>query len=297
MLKQTVLKTKEYIVSQLEYVTDSPSFEANEILIYATGIKRSKLLFKKDECLSFLQKLRVKKMVAQRRAGIPLQYIIGEWEFFGINFKVGKGVLIPRADTELSVETAVEYLSSLSQNPTVYDFCAGSGAIGISVSVNFPTAQVIMVEKSKKAFKYLRKNLEINSKNGKLNAVAIREDIFKFNPKKKCDLLISNPPYIKSDVMKSLSKEVKREPKMALDGGKDGLDFYKGICERADKYLKTGGKLIFEIGYDEAADVLKIMEQNGFVNIEILKDLCGNDRVVTGDFQPSIKTEGKNIYG
>jgi release factor glutamine methyltransferase len=282
----TVFKAKKYIAKRLEIITDSALFEATEILAFVTKLERSELIFSKEEKLSPIQLSKIKTVVRKRLSGIPLQYIIGEWEFFGLTFKVGKGVLIPRPDTEIAVETALDLLEREQNIKTVFDFCAGSGAIGISVSVNSPTTDVIMVEKSRKAFKYLKKNLAAHSRLKSINAKAIRKDIFEFSCNKKCDLLISNPPYIKSDLLKTLSKEVQKEPKMALDGGKDGLEFYKKICENAHKYINHGGRILFEIGYDEAKAVAEILENCGFTNIEKITDLNGNDRVMLGMFNP-----------
>lgn len=278
---------KKYIFEKLEHISDSAMFEASEILIYATKISREKLLFSKDTKVTALQMLKIKNVIHKRRRGIPLQYLLGEWEFYGIPFKVGRGVLIPRADTELLVDTALEYISKNKNAVNVFDFCAGSGAIGIAVSVNSPSTVVTMVEKSKKAFKYLKKNISLLEKAQKINVKGVRADILNFEPKEKCDLLLSNPPYIKSGDIHNLSNEVKHEPKTALDGGEDGLIFYREICKNAEKYLKPNGKLMFEIGYDEADEVEKIMYENGFFNIEVSKDLGGNDRVVTGDYMPN----------
>lgn len=282
----TVFEAKKYITERLGCITESPLFEANEILIFVCKIKRSKFPFAKDEKVSFLEMSKIKSIISKRKKGVPLQYIIGQWEFYGLEFKVGKGVLIPRPDTEILVEQALEYLEKNIAAKTVYDFCAGSGAIGISVSVNSPKADVIMVEKSPKAFKYLRENLARYKAEKNIRAKAVRKDIFKFKNDKKCDLLISNPPYIKKDDLKALSKEVKNEPKMALDGGKDGLLFYKKICQDAHKHLNIGGEIMFEIGFDEAQAVAQILRDFGFTDIEIGKDLGGNDRVVRGSFNP-----------
>ena len=138
-----------------------------------------------------------------------------------------------------------------------------------------------MVEKSKKAFKYLRQNIKLNP----CNCTAVMEDVFTFKPVNRCDLIVSNPPYIPTDDIKGLSTEVKKEPRMALDGGADGLHFYRKIAARADSLLRKGGRIIFEIGFAQGQEVKEILEANGFINVEILKDFSGNDRVVLGDLK------------
>ena len=286
MVNLTVFEAKKYITQRLDFINSSALFEANEILIFVCKIERSKFPFAKDTKLSSFEIYKIKSIINKRLRGVPLQYIIGQWEFYGLEFKVGRGVLIPRPDTEILVEQALEYLGKNMGAKTVYDFCAGSGAIGLSVSVNSPTTDVIMVEKSSKAFKYLKENLAKFKREQNIRAKAVKKDIFKFESDKKCDLLISNPPYIKKNDLKTLSKEVKNEPKMALDGGKDGLLFYKKICENANKHLNVGGEIMFEIGFDEAEAVAEILKKFGFTDIEISKDLSGNDRVVRGSFNP-----------
>ena len=278
----TFKDAKEFTIQSLKSVTDSAQFEANNLLQKVTGFDRSNQLFKKDASLTDFQTKRLKKLINLRKRGVPLQYILGEWEFYGLKFKVGKGVLIPRPDTETIVELALDYLKSSGAN-RVFDFCAGSGAIGISVSVNSPTANVIMVEKSRKAFRFLEKNIGLNFSENQATPLAVKQNIFKFKPKEKCDLLICNPPYIDYCDMRSLQKEVKKEPKMALYGGKDGLWFYKKICQNADKYLNSNGRIIFEIGRKQGEDVSRIMTENGFENVGVVKDLSSNDRAVFGD--------------
>ncbi len=273
----TVKKAREQLISQLELICDAPVLEATELLIYATGIDRRQLLFKGDKELSFRQRHILSSCLKKRKRGIPLQYIIGEWEFFSSTFKVGKGVLIPRPETEMLVELAIDEMY-IADRWEVFDLCAGSGAIGISVKKSCPEARVTLVEKSKKAFKYLKENARLNN----VDVNLVLEDVRSFRPENKADIIISNPPYISKKDMKSLQKEVRYEPAMALAGGKDGLDFYRLICGRASALLKTGGMLFFEIGYDEAADVTKIMEESGFTGIEVAKDFSGLDRVVSG---------------
>lgn len=278
----TVREAKKYIADELEHICESATFEATEILISATGISRSVLLFSGKETLTPAQLKKINKLLHKRKKGVPLQYLLGQWEFYSITLKVGKGVLIPRADTEILVDAALDHLSGAEGQQRVFDFCSGSGAIGIAVAKNRPKDIVTLVEKSKKAFKYLKRNVADN----KVQCSAVLADVLSWKPSFKCDLLLCNPPYIRTGEISTLSKEVKKEPKMALDGGTDGLDFYRAITKRADELIKPGGRIMYEIGFDEANEVKEILSQNGFKNIQILKDYGGNDRVVTGDFLP-----------
>lgn len=217
------------------------------------------------------------KKAEKRADGYPLQYIIGEWEFFSLPFAVGEGVLVPRQDTEQLVLFAIEFLKE-KPNAEVIDLCSGSGCIAISIAKHFPKAKVTAVEKSDRAFSYLLKNIEKN--NVKVNAVL--GDIADLETKKYYDLVVSNPPYIESDVLPTLQKEVKHEPAMALDGGNDGLSFYRLIARRWLPKIKHGGALAVEIGYNQKAAVTEIFQKAGIENVRCIKDYGGNNRVIVG---------------
>ncbi len=217
------------------------------------------------------------KKAEKRADGYPLQYIIGEWEFFSLPFAVGEGVLVPRQDTEQLVLFAIEFLKE-KPNAEVIDLCSGSGCIAISIAKHFPKAKVTAVEKSDRAFSYLLKNIEKN--NVKVNAVL--GDIAELETKKHYDLVVSNPPYIESDVLPTLQKEVKHEPAMALDGGNDGLSFYRLIAMRWLPKIKHGGALAVEIGYNQKAAVTEIFQKAGIENVRCIKDYGGNNRTIVG---------------
>ena len=272
----TIKEQKEKIIAELETISDSPAFEANEIIIFATDLDRSGILYKQNEKLSSGQLKIIKKCLTKRKKGVPLQYILGEWEFYSLPFKVGKGVLIPRADSELLVDLVIEDIPH-DNNITLLDLCSGSGALGIAVAKNCPNVRATLVEKSRRAFGYLRQNVELNA----ANLTAIRADIFKWKPKTPADIVICNPPYITKLEMLTLQKEVKKEPVTALFGGTDGLKFYRLLCEMAGEFLKKGGKMFVEIGYKQADDVKKLFENSGFEQVEVFKDFGGNDRVVS----------------
>lgn len=210
----------------------------------------------------------------KRISGEPLQYLLGAWEFYGLPFCVGEGVLIPRADTERLVDIALEIIGD--KRIKVADLCAGSGAVAVAVAKN-SKAEVAAIEKSDIAFCYLERNVKLNGAAVK----CIKGDIFD-EYDEKYDLILSNPPYIPTSVIDGLSEEVKKEPKMALDGGEDGLIFYKHITSAWKRALNEGGTLAVEIGYDQAESVSALFKENGFTEIKVYKDFSGNDRVIIG---------------
>lgn len=262
-------------MAELEKISDSPEFEANELIASVTNKTKEIFYFMGEEELSPKQIRTLKHSLRKRKRGIPLQYILGEWEFYSAPFYVGKGVLIPRADSELLVDLALDEIKD-KQNPVVFDLCSGSGAIGIAVALNNKTAKITLVEKSKKAFKYLLKNCELN----RVNVNKELADITVWRSQEKADLIVCNPPYITSSEMKELQIEVKKEPHMALFGGDDGLKFYRLLAQIARDMLKPNGKVFMEIGYKQGIEVKSIFEENGYTNVEIIKDLSKNDRVV-----------------
>ena len=254
-------------------------FEARVIIRHITGFDNKKILLNYNNVLTDYQTEMLNKIIARRKERYPLQYILGEWEFYGLKFKVGEGVLIPRPDTEILVDTALQLIKDI-ETPKVLDLCAGSGAIGIAVSGNRPDSEVYLLEKSQTAIGYLVQNIALNKTT---NAKSISGDVFAGDlSDKKYDLIVSNPPYIKSDDMKTLQTEVKYEPAMALDGGNDGLDFYKAIVGKYSNSLNNGGSICFEVGINQAEDVKKLLVGAGLSGVDTAKDLNGIDRVVFG---------------
>lgn len=222
---------------------------------------------------------RQKDAVNRRLSGEPLQYILGEWEFYSLPFLVGDGVLIPRPDTETLVDCALEFLGS--RPLSCIDLCSGSGAVAIAVEKN-SRAKVSALEKSQAAFCYLEKNIKLNNSAVK----AIRGDINEA-PREKYDVILSNPPYIPSGDIKALQREVQREPKMALDGGFDGLDFYRIIIKNWLPALNPGGMLAVECGIGQAEEIKKLFSAAGLEKVSVKNDLCGVQRVIFGT-QPKI---------
>lgn len=222
--------------------------------------------------------LRLKEIVLRRLNHEPLQYILGNWDFYGLTFKVGKGVLIPRQDTEELVEAALRYMN-LKPYTRIMDLCAGSGCIGITLAKRLPYSTVLMLEKSDEAYEYMLENIKRILPDAD-NIVPIKGDVCE-DGYGEYDLIISNPPYIRSEVCKTLSVEVKQEPLMALDGGEDGLFFYRQILKNWKKNLVKGGRLMVEIGYDQEC-VADLFREAGLSDVTVMKDLCGNSRVVYG---------------
>lgn len=218
-------------------------------------------------------------LLGRRLSGEPLQYILGEWEFYGYKFKVGKGVLIPRDDTEVLLRLSLEFLKD-KQNARVLDLCSGSGALAVAIAKE-TDAEVYALEKSAEALPYLCENININ----KANIEVVAGDVFYCADEfmdKSFDLIISNPPYIITDEIDTLQKEISFEPKTALDGGADGLKFYRGITKDYTSKLKSGGMIAFEIGEGQFEDVKALMENAGVKNIDFKLDLGGIQRVVYG---------------
>lgn len=267
-------------VSKLEKI-DNSSTEARIILKKAMSFTETDFLLNKNRILTDEEVTTAESMINRRLSGVPVQYIIGEWDFFGKTFKVNENVLIPRPETELLCEYVIDYLKDKS-SPVVADLCAGSGCIGITVKDNIASACVYMVEKSSEAYKVCCENAE--SILGDKSTTVINEDIFcidKLGDLPLFDVIISNPPYIKSAEIPDLQSEVLLEPEMALDGGEDGLDFYRLIAEKWTDYLADDGMFAFECGEEQAEEIKVILEKKNF-SVIFVKDYSDVDRFVIG---------------
>lgn len=221
----------------------------------------------------------LQESIQKIKDGFPLQYITHNQEFMGINFEVNQNVLIPQPDTEILVENTIrlvleneslENQENSKKTMQILDLCTGSGAIAVSLKKYLPDVKIFASDISEKALEVAKKN----AKNNNVEIEFIKSDMFE-NIHEKFDIIVSNPPYIKSEEIEKLSKEVQNEPKLALDGGKDGLKFYKIISREIKNYLKENGTLLMEIGYDEANEVMKLFE-----NSTCIKDYANNDRVI-----------------
>lgn len=255
-------------------------FEAKQIIRFVTKYSNLQIMEKYMEPLEPMQEAFLKSVVAERVKRVPLQYLLGEWSFFGYDFCVGEGVLCPRADTEVLVETALDFIGDKPLR--VADLCAGTGCVGISVAKEKPLCLVTAVEKYSEAYSYLVKNVE---KNKAENVIPLLADIETVETDEKFDLILSNPPYITKEEMAILDEETKKEPETALFGGDDGLEFYRIILNKWLPRLKNGGMLAVEVGFKQAAEVSRLFEAAGLKNVKTRSDLNEIERVVYGTFE------------
>lgn len=253
-------------------------FESKQIIKYITGYNNSQILLKYTEPLTKFQENNLTAIIKQRLIRYPLQYILRKWNFFGREFFVGPGVLVPRSDTETLIDVCLERLND-SIPTRVLDLCAGSGCIGITLAAERKLAQVTLVEKYDEALSYTRKN----AKHCGTGVQIVKGDVFMAQGAEgEYDLIVSNPPYITDSDMKTLQPEVAYEPETALAGGIDGLDFYRAIISNYKSHLKLGGVMAFEVGIGQAAAVELLMKNADFTKTAVVKDYSGIDRVVFG---------------
>lgn len=270
-------KTKDILT---EAGFEAPAFEALCLTEKVFGFNRLALITKGEETVASKEKLAVLAELTEKRLNHePLQYLLGKWSFMGIDLLVGEGVLVPRDDTEVVTSLCIDYLSC-KESPNVIDLCAGSGAISLALE-KYANCKVTAVELSDKAFSYLTQNIKLN--NSAVNA--LNGDIFECHKDiadNSLDLIVSNPPYIKTADIASLQKEVQHEPAMALDGGESGLDFYRRIVPLWKSKLKAGGALAFELGEGQYDEVSRILADNGFGGITESIDFGGIQRAIIG---------------
>ena len=245
------------------------------LLTFICKIDRTFYYVHMDEEMEAEQVAEYKSVLSKRAEHVPLQYITGEQEFMGMPFHVNDAVLIPRQDTETLVEQA---LKVVRPGMKVLDMCTGSGCILISILKNIVDVQGFGYDISKQAINVAKENAKLNN----VNATFERSDLFE-DVSDAFDVIVSNPPYIPTEVIGGLMPEVAvYEPMLALDGKEDGLHFYRRIVADASKYLKPNGKLLFEIGHDQGESVSSLMKEAGYQEVRVIKDLAGNDRVVIG---------------
>ena len=315
-VKMTYKEIYEKAVSELKSTNiDEAELDAFYLLSFVTGLRKADYYLKLNEAVDERVTKRYFELIKRRAMHVPCQYITGSAEFMGLEFEVSNAVLIPRQDTETLVEKAVEVISKISgtvkfdvayeetaktanKNPTagektevsenkgtsnnikILDMCTGSGCIAVSVKHFCKHADVTAVDISDSALEIAKHNAV---KNG-TEIEFVKSDMFEKLGGRVFDVILSNPPYVTESEYETLMPEVKdNEPKLALTAGDDGLDFYKIIANEAPMHLKKNGKLILEIGCEQAQAVKKLLEENGFSNIQIIKDLPGLDRVVYGE--------------
>lgn len=260
---------------------DSPQYDAMCLIEHFFGVNRAELVVKGDKSPKAEIEAEFLTAVEKRSSGYPLQYILGEWTFMDIPLFVGEGVLIPRDDTEILVREAIKRVRGV-ENPKIIDLCSGTGAVAIALAKAYPKAEILAVELSDEAFSYLKENIKRNACE---NIKAIKGDVFRLYEEfsdSGFDVVLSNPPYIKTDIIATLAKEVQHEPKLALDGGKDGMIFYNSIIENWKGKVKRNGFIGVEIGEDLTNEIVKLFKENNFEDVYVLKDMAGLDRAVFG---------------
>lgn len=277
------LLTKGYKLLKLSNIE---SYKLDSQLLLSYVLKKDKLhvIINRNESVCDEAQEKYMKFIRLRAEKMPVKYITGECEFMGIDFKIRPGVLIPRPDTEILTEEVIKEIKDKKYN-NACDVCCGSGAIGISLVEYTSLSKIVCLDISPKAIETSKENVCLLSLSDRISVV--KSDLLKYCLKnhEHYDAIVSNPPYIKTSDMETLMDEVKNyEPHEALDGGCDGLDFYRKITEQSLSVLNEGGLLAFEIGYDEKEAVCNIMKQKGFTDIKSFKDLAGLDRVVMGHF-------------
>lgn len=273
---EEILKKSIYELNKNK-IEDSAK-KARIILAHILGVQKEYLVVHDKEEIAESKENKYNEAICKLKNHIPLQYIINYQEFMKLDFYVDENVLIPRQDTEILVEEVINNCNENVENTyKILDLCAGGGAIGVSLAKYLKNANVICTDISSKALEIARKNA---CKNDVKNIEFRYSDMFK-QIEEKFDIIVSNPPYIKREIIKTLDIQVQNEPYIALDGGNDGLDFYKIIVDEAYKYLNEFGKLYLEIGYDQKEDVVELLRKSGKYNqIYSKKDLYENDRIV-----------------
>lgn len=277
MKSRMMKKATEVFRQARQILTDagceSASFDASCIFEYCYKLKRTELFLSPDLMVEEEAFLRLCK---KRASGYPLQYIVGQWQFMGFNFEVNENVLIPRADTE----TLVEYILSLGGSPRILDMCTGSGCIGISLALLMKGARVTLADISDGAIEITRKNAMRHGIAPRIMKTDLLDGYEKYFKSNSFDIIVSNPPYIKSGDMELLQKEVLYEPHVALFGGEDGLKFYTALINLWKDALTPSGLMVLEAGYDTWQDIVALFEKAGFCDIVTKKDAGGNVRLV-----------------
>lgn len=257
---------------------ESWSIDSELLMCRVMGFTRIQLVTRDTQPLTPSELNQLEKLLLQRLTHEPMQYILGRAEFMGMEFAVNENTLIPRPDTEILVEKVIEEINA-KKYKTLLDIGTGSGAIGISIGKYCPQVNVVAVDISQKALAVAQNNSINNRVN---NITFVQGDLFE-NVTGNFDVIVSNPPYIETHIIDTLESQVKDfEPILALDGGADGLSFYRRITSNSS-YLNKGGLLAYEIGYNQGVAVKAMLEKNAFENVQIIKDLSGLDRVVIGN--------------
>ena len=261
---------------------DTYAFEAKLIIEKAFDSELPRILMNRDSAVPESILDNIQDMTEKRKKGFPIQYILGEWEFYGYKFKVGEGVLIPRQDTETLIDYVLDICRKNNiKSPKIIDLCSGTGCIAIALKKEMPDSEIYALENSGIALAYLEYNAKLNQADIKIMEADVLEDKYTDNFK-DFDIIVSNPPYLTRQDMRELQPEVRFEPITALYAGEDGLYFYQRITPLGKKILKSGGMIVYEIGMNQHDSVSDILKSNNFGKIEFIKDTAGIIRVVSG---------------
>lgn len=274
-IKQAMIKGITLL--KLEKVT-SPKLKARLLLQYVLKKPRQYLIVYDNQKLTEIQKQEYLKYIGLLKQGEPIEHITHQKEFMKLNFYVDENVLIPRQDTEILVEEVIHIAKKIKARK-ILDLCTGSGAIAVSLAKYLEHVELTALDISRKALDIAISNAKNNHVQDKITFV--ESNLFEALAEEKYDIIVSNPPYIRREEIEKLDKEVKKEPRLALDGGEDGLEFYRKIINKGYAYLKYGGYICLEIGYDQKEAVTKIIEnKKQYINTYCKKDLYDNDRVI-----------------
>ena len=262
---------------------EGAQLEARELICYAADKSRDQFYRDMPLYVSAELERRVEELVRRRLAGEPVDYIIGEWEFYGLPLDISRDVLIPRMDTELLAERGILKARESGEGARVLDLCAGSGCVGLAVAANAPDCRVVLAELSEGALRVCKQNVRRNGLNARVTCLSVNALEAPSSSLWDFDAIVCNPPYIPSGDIPGLDVSVRDyEPHEALDGGADGLDFYRAIAPKWKSALRLGGSLIFEVGIGQAPAVEEILAQSGYEDIKTAADTQGIWRVVEG---------------
>ena len=262
---------------------EAAQLEAREIVACAANKTREQLMRDMPLYASAQVEQQAAALLERRLNGEPVAYLIGEWEFYGMPLDISRGILIPRADTEVLAERAIALTQAAGEGARVLDLCAGSGCVGLAVAANVPACRVVLGELSEGALRVCKQNVRRNSLNARVTCVSVNALEPPASALWDFDIIACNPPYIPTGDIPGLDVSVRDyEPHMALDGGADGLDFYRAVTQKWKSALRLGGSLIFEVGIGQAPSVEDILARNGFEGIQTTADTQGIWRVVEG---------------
>ncbi|MEG0764853.1 MAG: peptide chain release factor N(5)-glutamine methyltransferase [Pseudoflavonifractor sp.] len=262
---------------------EAAQLEARELCCYAAGKTREQFYRDLPLYASAEVEQRFGDLLARRLAGEPVAYLIGEWEFYGLPLDISRDVLIPRSDTEILAERGIALAKAAGEGARVLDLCAGSGCIGLAIAANAPDCRVVLADLSEDALKICKQNVRRNDLNARVTCVLADARKAPSPMLWDFDVIVSNPPYIPTGDLAGLDPSVRDfEPHLALDGGEDGLDFYRDVAQHWGAALRLGGSLLFEVGMGQAPEVEQIMAQTGFEHILTHQDTAGIWRVVEG---------------